>query len=291
MNHIFDDEYNEMIKSLNDSLFFFSENSFREEDNEPYFHNDCNKDELQKTSPNNIESNQNLSQKKTSDISQEKKNENIKNDEKPYIEISKTNNNKNLNSDTEKEKPISNANDKIDNKEKTQEKKEPDYRFENFMKKIKTFVFKSIFRYVNSLIKGRKKLKKIVNNVSRNIDSKYNKELLNKNLEDIISMDISKKYKIKNKKYNKETIAKIYEENNQNVIKILNMELKDFINKFKENPTLKGYYDSYIDKMKKEYSDNYVGTFESYFDRFCEICEKRKEKKEKKRKKSEKEEK
>jgi hypothetical protein len=290
MINYFDSEFSEVSKSsIDSSLLFFSDNQFIEQyDDQNFFPNNCFDDEGQKTS-NIKEENQNLRQKETSDKTQEK--ENIKYDEKSNIEISKINNNENGNSDTEKNKNINNTNDKLDNKEKTQEKKEPDYRFENFMKKIKTFVFKSIFRYVNSLIKGRKKLKKIVNNVSRNIDSKYNKELLNKNLEDIISMDISKKYKIKNKKYNKETIAKIYEENNQNVIKILNMELKDFINKFKENPTLKGYYDSYIDKMKKEYSDNYVGTFESYFDRFCEICEKKKKKKEKKRKKSEKEEK
>ena len=289
MVEFFDIEQNEVIKCSSESLIFYNN---EEDDEQNFFLDEFNDGNLEKKlTSNKIEENQTLNQKATSDKSQEKEKENNKNDEKPYIEISKTNNNENWNTYTEKEKPIININDKIDNKEKTQEKKEPDYRFENFMKKIKTFVFKSIFRYVNSLIKGRKKLKKIVNNVSRNIDSKYNKELLNKNLEDIISMDISKKYKIKNKKYNKETIAKIYEENNQNVIKILNMELKDFINKFKENPTLKGYYDSYIDKMKKEYSDNYVGTFESYFDRFCEICEKRKEKKEKKRKKSEKEEK
>ena len=289
MVEFFDIEQNEVIKCSSESLIFYNN---EEDDEQNFFLDEFNDGNLdKKLTSNKIEENQTLNQKATSDKSQEKEKENNKNDEKPYIEISKTNNNENWNTYTEKEKPIININDKIDNKEKTQEKKEPDYRFENFMKKIKTFVFKSIFRYVNSLIKGRKKLKKIVNNVSRNIDSKYNKELLNKNLEDIISMDISKKYKIKNKKYNKETIAKIYEENNQNVIKILNMELKDFINKFKENPTLKGYYDSYIDKMKKEYSDNYVGTFESYFDRFCEICEKRKEKKEKKRKKSEKEEK
>lgn len=100
-------------------------------------------------------------------------------------------------------------------------------------------------------------------------------------------MDISTKYKIQNKKYNKKIIAKIYEEKNQKVIDILNMELKDFINKFKDNPTLKGYYGSYIDNMKKEYSDNYVGTFESYFDRFYEICEKRKEKKKERKLKNE----
>ena len=286
MVEFFDIEQNEVIKCSSESLIFYNN---EEDDEQNFFLDEFNDGNLEKKlTSNKIEENQTLNQKATSDKSQEKEKENNKNDEKPYIEISKTNNNENWNTYTEKEKPIININDKIDNKEKTQEKKEPDYRFENFMKKIKTFVFKSIFRYVNSLIKGRKKLKKIVNEVSKNIESKYNKELLNKRLKDIVSMDVSDKYKIKNKKYNKETIEKIYKENNQNVINILNMELKDYINKFKDNPILKGYYDSYIDKMKKKYSDNYVETFEFYFDRFCYICENRKEKK---RKESEKEEK
>ena len=286
MVEFFDIEQNEVIKCSSESLIFCNN---EEDDEQNFFLDEFNDGNLdKKLTSNKIEENQTLNQKATSDKSQEKEKENNKNDEKPYIEISKTNNNENWNTYTEKEKPIININDKIDNKEKTQEKKEPDYRFENFMKKIKTFVFKSIFRYVNSLIKGRKKLKKIVNEVSKNIESKYNKELLNKRLKDIVSMDVSDKYKIKNKKYNKETIEKIYKENNQNVINILNMELKDYINKFKDNPILKGYYDSYIDKMKKKYSDNYVETFEFYFDRFCYICENRKEKK---RKESEKEEK
>ena len=288
MNIVFDPEWNELNNCSSESLFFSQVNSFIEEDGKPnFFLNDCNDDDLgKKSTSNKIEENQNLNQKPTSDKTKEreKEKEHKNNDEKPNIEISKTNNNENGNSDTEKEKPISNTNDKIDNKEKTQEKKEPDYRIENFIKKIKTFVFKSIFRYVNSLIKGRTKLKKIENKVARNTDSKYNKELLKTRLEDILSVGISTKYKIQNKKYNKKIIEKLYEENNQKVIDILNMELKDFINKFKDNPTLKGYYESYIDNIKKEYSDNYVRTFESYFDRFDEICEKRKEKKRKKSK-------
>ncbi len=289
MNIVFDPIWIELNNCSSENPSFFQENSFEEKDNKlNFFPNDCNDDDLgKKSTSNKIEENQNLNQKPTSDQTKEREKEKENNDEKPNIEISKTNNNENGNSDSEKEKPISNTNDKIDNKEKTQEKKEPDYRIENFIKKIKTFVFKSIFIYVNSLIKGRKKLKKIENKVARNTDSEYNKELLKTRLEDILSMDISTKYKIQNKKYNKKIIAKIYEEKNQKVIDILNMELKDFINKFKDNPTLKGYYGSYIDNMKKEYSDNYVGTFESYFDRFYEICEKRKEKKKERKLKNE----
>ena len=277
----FDNELNEINNYSSECLFSYHGSSFIEEDD--FFSNDCNDDDIgKKPTTTKIEENQNLSQKATADkTKEEKEKENNKNDKKPNIEISKTNNIDNGNSDTEKEKNIENVIDKIDNKEKNQEKKEPDYRIENFIKKIKTFVFKSLFRYVNSLIKGQKKLKKIVNKVTRDVDPKFNKELLKTKLEDIFSMDISIKYNEENKKYNKEIIEKIYEENNQTVINILNMKLKDFINKFKDNPTLKGYYDSYIDNMKKEYSDNYVRTFESYFDRFYEICEKRKEKKKK----------
>jgi hypothetical protein len=273
MTKTFNVEYNETIS--NDSLFFFTENLFREEDDEQIdLFNDCNNDEVQETSPNNIESNQNLSQKKTSDISQEKEKEKeiIKNDEKPNIEISKIKSNENWNSDTKKEKYIENNNDKIDIKEKTQEIKELDYRFENFMKKIKTFIFKSILRYVNSFIK-RPKLKKIEIKVKRDAHSKYNKDLLKTSLKDILSGN------------NKEIIEKKYKEKNQNVIDILNMTLKEFIDNFKRNPELKKFYDEYINKMKmeKKYSDNYIRNFEFYFDNFSEICEKRKEKKESKK--------
>ena len=102
----------------------------------------------------------------------------------------------------------------------------------------------------------------------------------------ILSGNISNKYtKIKNKQINKEIIKKIYEEKNQNVVlDILNMNLEDFINNFKSNPILKKYYDKNINKMKKDYSDNYIRTFGYYFDNYCEICEKRKIKKNKKNK-------
>ena len=283
MENVFDSEYNKIAKSSMDSpLLFFSENSIIEEyEEQNIFTYNYIDDEGQKKS-NIIEENQNLYQNESSEKTQgkEKEKENIKYDEKPIIEISKINYNENGNSDTEKEKNIDNVNYKIDNKEKTQEKKEPDYRFSNFITKIKVFLFKVLVIYVNSFIKGPKLLN-IENEVVRNTESEFNKDLLKKRLKIILSGSISIKYtKIKNKQINKEIIEKIYEEKNQNVIlDILNMNLEDFIKNFKSNPILKKYYDKKIGKMKKEYSDNYIRTFEYYFDNYCEICDKRKIKK------------
>ena len=166
MINYFDNEFDGVAKSSIDSwLLIFSDYPFIEQyDDQNIFPNNWFDDEGQKAS-NKIEENQNLYQNESSEKTQEK--ENIKYEEKPNIEISKINNNQNGNSDTEKEKNIDNVNDKIDNKEKTQEKKEPDYRFANFMTKIKVFLFKVFVIYVNSFIKGPKLLN-IENEVVRN---------------------------------------------------------------------------------------------------------------------------
>ena len=288
---------------IEDEQFPFSESlNYDEEDDEegfPFIFNNCNNtindDHLNdNTSLNKIESNQKLCQKKTSDTSKEKEKEkeNIKNDEKPNIEIpnsnnsNSSNNNENGNSYKEEKKSIININNKRNTKKNTKRLRGK-YRFENIMKKIKPFLFKSILRYVNSLIKGRKRLKKIVKEVARNTAVEFNKKLLKTKLEDILSMDISTKYIKYNENYNKKIIEKIYEEKNQNqnVTDILKMELKDFINKFKENPTLKRYYDSFINDMKEKQPDDYIRTFENYFDNYTKLCEGRKPKNKSKKEK------
>jgi hypothetical protein len=292
-------QYLDEEESLGLSLCSFHKSPNLEQD---LFFEDYHNDYLrEKESDNNIESNQNLSQKKTSDKSEEKEKGNNKNDEKPNIEISKANNNENGNSDTIKEY-IENNNDIINNKEKTQEIKDTlsdinqigkkrgreklnrgKYKLESLIKKVKTFIFRILVKYVNSF---GVELKKIDNKIIKDANSKLNKDLLDKKLEDILSLNISAKYKnIKNKEYNKEIIGKIYKENNQNVIDILKMTLKDFINNFKENPKLKGFYDNFIENMRirQKQSDDYIKTFEYYFKKYCEICEKRKERKESKK--------
>ena len=94
MLNIFDGEFNGIKRwgesqSLDEEeilglgLFSFPKSPNLEQD---LFFEDCHNDDLgQKTSDNNIESNQNLSQKKTSDKSEEKEKGNNKNDEKPNI--------------------------------------------------------------------------------------------------------------------------------------------------------------------------------------------------------------
>ena len=67
------------------------------------------------------------------------------------------------------------------------------------MTKIKVFLFKILVIYVNSFIKGPKLLN-IENEVVRNTESEFNKDLLKKRLKIILSGNISNKYtKIKNK--------------------------------------------------------------------------------------------
>ena len=232
-----------------------------------------NDDNLNDNTPfDKIEINQNLCQQKTSDKSQEKEKKNIKNDEKIHIEISKENNNENGNSDTKKEKYIIIANKNNNNKKKIKKikgttlgKKRKRLRgkikFRSIMKMKNPFQFESILNYVNSFIKETKLLiieKKVV----KNIKSKFYKELLKTKLKDILLRN----------SHNKEIIEKIYEEKNQKVIDILNMQLKDCINKFKENPTLKEYYDSFINDMKQKQKqpDDYISNFEYYFDNFTE---------------------
>ena len=108
-------ENDESIIYINIGFEIFPSNeSLNEDDGEGFpctnCNNNSNDDHLNDSTPfNKIESNQNSCQKKTSDTSQEKGKENIKNDEKPNFEISNSNssnNNENGNSNKEEKKSI-----------------------------------------------------------------------------------------------------------------------------------------------------------------------------------------
>lgn len=251
-------------------------------------HNDCNNAMPMKASNNNIEENQDLNQKATSDKTQEKKEENIKKDDKksPFDEISKININENWNSGTKEKKLSTNTNNKKNKKKKTKRiegpifviikinKNKRKFAFDNIMKKIKAFLLNSILYYVNPLIKGDILLK-IVNEVVTNTDSVPNKKLLKTTLKEILSLDISNKTK-NPKDHNRKIIKKLYEEKNKKVMDFLNLTLEEFIRNFKRNPKLKRFYDNFIKRMKqKKQPDSYIGTFEYYFDNYVEILEKR----------------
>ena len=250
--------------------------------------NDCNNTMLKKTSNNNIEENQDLNQKKTSDKTQEKKEENIKKDDEmlSFDEIPKININENWISDTKEKKSSANTNNKKNNKKKTKKIKGPifgimkihknarKYNFDNIMKKIKPFLLNSILYYVNPLIKGDILLK-IENKVVTNTGTEFNKKLLKTTLKEILSLDISNKTK-NPKDHNRKIIKKIYEEKNQNVMDFLNLTFEELIRKFKKIPKLKRFYDNFIKRMKqKKQEDDYIRSFEYYFDHYVEKCEKR----------------
>ena len=149
---------------------------------------------------------------------------------------------------------------------------------DNMSRKIKSWVIFDLIKFINKKL-GEKILKPenirlyIINkNVSYNIKIDYNRELLKKKVEDILSNDISQK--IKNKKikkdleYNKKIIIEI--KNNKNnkfddIIKILDLELLDCIQHFignKKIDVLDGFEDLYNNKKLK--INNYKNSFENF---------------------------
>ena len=145
-------------------------------------------------------------------------------------------------------------------------------------RKIKSWVILDLIKFINKKL-GEKILKPenirlyIINkNVSYNIKIDYNRKLLEKKVEDILSNDISQK--IKNKKikkdleYNKKIIIEI--KNNKNnkfddIIKILDLKLLDCIQHFignKKIDVLDGFEDLYNNKKLK--INNYKNSFENF---------------------------
>lgn len=292
-------EQNELVDNYEVTIFSIPDNPYKE-DNQLFFplnnmSND-NDDQLRiNTSLNKIEVNQN-SNKKISGKSTDKS-EN-KNDGEIYIEISKANNYENWNLDSKKENIIIfNTNNNLNDRKKANDIETQKYdinslgkkrkeeksekilynisldKFEEIIEKIKGFLFYSIKGYIKSFINGSI-LFKIIDEILADTSLEINKDLLETTLKDILS------------RYNKKDIRKIYEEKNQNIIDILNLKLKEFINGFKDNPILKEFYDNFIEKMKQEESDDFIEAFEYYFDNLSDECQRnrRKEGRNKKKK-------
>ena len=145
-------------------------------------------------------------------------------------------------------------------------------------RKIKSWVILDLIKFINKKL-GEKILKPenirlyIINkNVSYNIKIDYNRKLLEKKVEDILSNDISQK--IKNKKikkdleYNKNIIIKNKKNKNNkfdDIIKILDLKLLDCIQHFignKKIDVLDGFEDLYNNKKLK--INNYKNSFENF---------------------------
>ena len=155
---------------------------------------------------------------------------------------------------------------------------------DNIIKKIKSKIFNLVLNFINNLLylhfKERKLLKTDYSYVNK-MNQKENLEYLDMSLRDILSFDISKKYKFKfknQKDYNKKIIEQVEKlENTQTLTFALNLSLQDFMDIFcfikkfedfekKENIDLAALKNSftYCDSILKEIydcSDDYFAFF------------------------------
>ena len=155
---------------------------------------------------------------------------------------------------------------------------------DNIIKKIKSKIFNLVLNFINNLLylhfKERKLLKTDYSYVNK-MNQKENLEYLDMSLRDILSFDISKKYKFKfknQKDYNKKIIEQVEKlENTQTLTFALNLSLQDFMHIFcfikkfedfekKENIDLAALKNSftYCDSILKEIydcSDDYFAFF------------------------------
>ena len=133
---------------------------------------------------------------------------------------------------------------------------------DSMSRKIKSWVIADLIKFINKKLK-EKRFYIISKEVSYNIKLGFNKNLLGKTVEDILSNDISKKTKIKDLKHNKNLIKEIKDQNNeyQDIKNILGLNffvcIKHYIGEEKID-SLEGFK---CDKMR-------LSSESEYFDKF-----------------------
>jgi hypothetical protein len=143
---------------------------------------------------------------------------------------------------------------------------------DNILRKIKSWVISDIIKFINQKLKEANKNRKknklrlytILKDQSYNTNINYNRALLGKKMDAVLSDNVSEKTKIKSLYYNKNIINKIKNENYDNIIKILNLTFLECINHYIEKETidcLEGFEEEF--KLKKEriskYEDRFLG--------------------------------
>ena len=148
---------------------------------------------------------------------------------------------------------------KIRGRKRKSEKREAShtkYRSDNEMRKVKTYIMKFIFDYLNkSIIYNRKKFLKINKKLNENLGIDYNKSLMQMTIKEIFEQNtINSRYNKFNRdrKLNQELIKEIFEKNEDiETIKILNMKYIDLVIIYRSN-----YLNQFIsDLTKKEIKD------------------------------------
>jgi hypothetical protein len=148
---------------------------------------------------------------------------------------------------------------------------------DNIIKKIKAFLFSSVIEYVQDYIninkiKINEKIKLLTldyKNVNK-LEKKFNLEILNEPLKDLISRKISSKYK-SHQDFNKNIIKKVLdeEENNDKINSLLNMTFGNWIDIFtyktewEHNIRFKGIK-PFLEKIQKNNDAQYFSKFIFY---------------------------
>ena len=155
----------------------------------------------------------------------------LKNKNKPKVTIEKKETNKN--------KEVKCGRKSLNSSDTTQGNHKKDCP-DNIIKKIKAFLFSSVIEYVQDYIninkiKINEKIKLLTldyKNVNK-LEKKFNLEILNQPLKDLISRKISSKYK-SHQDFNKNIIKKVLDEekNNDKINSLLNMTFGNWIDIF-----------------------------------------------------------
>ena len=148
---------------------------------------------------------------------------------------------------------------------------------DNIIKKIKAFLFSSVIEYVQEYIninkiKIKEKIKLLTldyKNVNK-LEKKFNLEILNQPLKDLISREISSKYK-SHQDFNKSIIKKVLDEekNNDKINSLLNMTFGNWIDIFtykkewEHNIRFKGIK-PFLEKIQKNNDAQYFSKFIFY---------------------------
>ena len=226
-------------------------------------------------------------------------------DKNSKIETNITEIKKDLNSINNKEKEIKKINVRfLGNKTKRSEqndikieknikikndKKHTKNNFDNIIKKVKYYLLKYLILSINHLIKKynpdkKYTLLKLAYKICEQLDRDSNLELLRKPIKNVISGEISGKYKCDNKQNEKIIKSLLKDENNNVIIKeILNITFSEWLEYFREkkNKDINGIritFDGYEDLIKqiKEKNDDecynklfeeMIKNYENYFNR------------------------
>lgn len=158
------------------------------------------------------------------------------------------------------------------------------FKKDNIMRKIKASLFNYHLKLLNEKLKNQnQKFKILPAKLKENVNKNINLMLLDKKLCDIYKKPPLDDNRFANDKGNSKLIDKIYKDNNlPEVIELLNMSFKEFLDYIRKNEKDK-YLDTIREKEKKNQNtkdlDNYIKEVEDLLDHYEEWFEQKREKK------------